>query len=577
MISEIPDTISEKSFLVVNCGHSSTTAVLFDVVAGSYRLIARASALTTAREPWRDVTQGVRQAIDNLSQITGRLFFNERGDIIQPARRDGGVDHFAATFSAAPPLDVILAGLFDNVSLHSARTVLKRNYAREMDAFSLNDPREKGEQVAAVANQQPDLIFISGGTDGGAAGRLMSLVDTVALGISQVKDARKPEVIFAGNEEIRDVVKARFEDVTAVHTVANLRPELGVERLDDATHMLAELYRTLKVERLPGIREVRDWCHTPIMATTEALTTITNYLAALHNTRTLSVGLGNNGVTLVAATPHETATAVLHNVGMGKPLQQLVARIDPARINRWLPIPVAPDEIANFMMQKAIYPRTIPVTAAENMLEQAVAREVLRSAVKDTAVQWQLPIDRELPVGLLVVHGRLLTKGTHKGLALLTLLDGLRPSGVFALLFDQYSILPALGALANVEPLLVVQTLENDVLPRLGWVIAPTGKAKMGQKALKISIETDSGKLPEVEVEFGRIEVIPLTETAQVTIKPARNLDIGLGAGRGQTLTLPSSVMGLIVDARGRPFVQPAKGDTQHDLVNRWLQDVGVA
>ena len=117
MTTEAPQVETYDSFLVADCGSIHTTVVLFDMVGGAYRLIARAAVPTTAHGPWFDVAQGVQQAISRISEITGRKLLSEQGRLIRPVRADGsGVDHFAAVASAAQPLDV-LDWVIDDIDL----------------------------------------------------------------------------------------------------------------------------------------------------------------------------------------------------------------------------------------------------------------------------------------------------------------------------------------------------------------------------------------------------------------------------------------------------------------------------
>ena len=111
-------SFEQQSFLVADCGNTNTVVALFDVVEGHYRLIARASVLTTTGAPWFDVSVGVKQAIQKITKITGRQLLYEHGVLISPERKDGtGVDKFTAVISAADSLQTLLVGLFEDVSL----------------------------------------------------------------------------------------------------------------------------------------------------------------------------------------------------------------------------------------------------------------------------------------------------------------------------------------------------------------------------------------------------------------------------------------------------------------------------
>ena len=104
-MNEKEKSSNHASFLIADCGTVTTTVALFDTVAGHHRLVARASAPTTADAPQSNLLVGIRQAIRQISEITGRVLLDERGQLMMPAHTTGaGVDHFGATVSAAPPL-----------------------------------------------------------------------------------------------------------------------------------------------------------------------------------------------------------------------------------------------------------------------------------------------------------------------------------------------------------------------------------------------------------------------------------------------------------------------------------------
>jgi len=59
----------------------------------------------------------VKQAIQQLSEVTGWLFLDDRGQLITPERQNSGVDTVVATTSASEPLRLVLAGIMRDVSL----------------------------------------------------------------------------------------------------------------------------------------------------------------------------------------------------------------------------------------------------------------------------------------------------------------------------------------------------------------------------------------------------------------------------------------------------------------------------
>jgi hypothetical protein len=170
-----------------------------------------------------------------------------------------------------------------------------------------------------------------------------------------------------------------------------------------------------------------------------------------------------------------------------------------------------------------------------------------------------------------------LTRTPRAGQTILTLLDALQPSGIFAVAADRYNILPALGVLGHLEPIAVVQTLEGGALLDLGWVVALSGRAQPGQIALNVQMRSERvGKL-DLEVEFGTIEVLPLGvgEKAELTLQPTRRFDVGYGPGKGKTITVYGGMVGVVIDARGRPLTLPEDAAASRNIVRQWTWDIG--
>lgn len=574
MSDEPTEIVSEKSYLVADCGHTTTTVALFDVVAGSYRLLARASTPTTATPPWSDVGRGIQQAIEQITAVTGRRLLNEQGRVIKPMRRDGsGVDFFTAVFSAAPPLRTFLVGLFDDVSLESARRVLAAGYTDEVDCFSLADTRPEGKQLTLLVRAQPDLVFIVGGTDDGAEGRLLELVELVELGLNLTTSIPKPPVIFAGNKRLRKAIIQRLGNQTKVQVAENVRPRLSVEQLADAVKQVEEMYLLHKVNNLPGMRDVREWANLPLRSTAEGVTAVVQYLAALHEQRVIGVDVGSNAIMAVVAEDGELDTAVDTTLGMGRPISNLAKRVSWEQIGRWLPFETSEAEVLDFIQNKSLHPQTIPMIERELYMEQAAAREMLRCVIDTHG--WHE--DRPMSCGFLLARGGVFSGAGRWGQVALLLLDALQPTGIFPIALDSYGIVPALGAIAGEEPMAVVQALENDALMHLGWVVAPSGRGSFGQKALKITLEAAGSKKLEVDVAYGALELLPLApgQQAKLTIRPGRRFDVGFGSGVATTVSLHGGQLGVIIDARGRPLEMDRRRTERTQLVEKWFKDVG--
>lgn len=569
-----------QSYLVADCGHTTTTVALFDVVAGSHRLIARAAAPTAAGAPAFDVSTGIQQAIRSLEQITGRTLLTPSGAVIRPRQPTGsGVDHFGATVSAAPPLRAVIGGLLEDVSVASARRALNTIYATEVDRITLADTRDEESQINALLTEDPDVLILTGGTDNGDSKRLLGILDVVEMSLGLREVGKRPQVIYAGNRALRERVTAELGSQTKVYVAANLRPKVETEQIGEVASLVDNLYEELKMGELPGFGELVSWSSYPPQPTARAFSQMVRYFAALYHDRVLGLDLGSDSVTVAVADEKTLQVAIRSDLGMGKPISEFLNAGVVAEIRNWLAVDMSDDALTDFLQTKALYPGTVPMKDEELQMEQALARYLLREAVGSTATNWGWSTAGSgvPPFALLLLRGQALTEAPRSGQALLMALDALQPAGVFAVALDQYGVLPALGLLALRHPLPAVQILEGGVLLDLGWVVAPRFRAATGQHVLRVKVNAEKQGQLNVEVAAGDLTLLPLApgEQAELVLEPARRVDVGFGPGQGKTITIHGGTAGLVIDARGRPIDLPQDEEQRRAALQQWRWDMG--
>ena len=176
--------------------------------------------------------------------------------------------------------------------------------------------------------------------------------------------------------------------------------------------------------------------------------------------------------------------------------------------------------------------------------------------------------------------GSVLGRAPRPGQAALMLLDALEPVGVTTLLLDMFGLMPALGACALAQPLAAVQALGAGGLVTLGTAVVPVGRAKLGDTVLGVRVKYESGGDLEVDVKAGTLEVLPLPlgQQAELKLRPCSNIDVGRGGpGQGgKSIKVEGGLVGLIIDARGRPLVLPADATKRRERVQQWLWDMGA-
>ena len=86
-----------------------------------------------------------------------------------------------------------------------------------MDCFYVGDQRDRSAQILDLIKCEPDVILLVGGTDGGADEQLTHLIETLAIGLNLLDSTERPVVFFAGNAELRPLVKEALGEYTDVY------------------------------------------------------------------------------------------------------------------------------------------------------------------------------------------------------------------------------------------------------------------------------------------------------------------------------------------------------------------------
>ncbi len=576
---ETEEELACRSHLVVDIGHSYTTITLYESVDGSYRLSARGSSLTTARSPWFDINQGIRAAANQITQSTGRILLNPNGFLISPTRLDGtGVDCLGLTVSAADPLRAIIIGLLEDVSLASARKALRTIYGLEIDRFSLTDSRSEHKKLESILRSKADIALIVGGSDGASDTRLLELVDTVSIGLNLLDDFQRPRVIYAGNRDLRSLVTEKLSGLTDVYMAENIQPSVDVEQLDSLIDHLATAYGRYKIGELPGIEGIRDLCSMAVLPTSHTFGGIIEYFAALHGGLVAGLDIGSGSVSLVTAEAGRVNLTIRSDLGLGPPIVNALKNEGFSDIFSWTDGQTRADDVRDFIYNKSLMPHTVPQNIKEMNLEYAVTHLLVKEIVSEATGDPSFNMKGSLrPSKLLLLRGKILTEAPNLGHPILAVIDGLQPTGIFRIVLDEYDVLPAMGLMATHNPKLVVQVLDSGVLKDVGWVIVADGLSELGRPVLRISLAKAGSEMIRRDVKYGSLHVIALApeQQAELTVQPARNIDVGAGLGKPVKQIVNGGLLGLIFDARGRPL--EIKGDdvTKRSQRQQWLKAIG--
>lgn len=158
------------------------------------------------------------------------------------------------------------------------------------------------------------------------------------------------------------------------------------------------------------------------------------------------------------------------------------------------------------------------------------------------------------------------------------LLNGLQPTGVTTIALDRNNLAASLGATASVAPLLAIQSLDATNFVNLCTIISAVGKAPPDTPILRVRMTNDDGQEFELEVRQGSMAAIrlPPGQAGTLHLTPLHRYDVGMGGpGRSGTVKVIGGILGVVVDARGRPLLLPAEPTKRREMLAKWMQIAG--
>jgi uncharacterized protein (TIGR01319 family) len=584
-----------RSILATDCGSTTTKAILIEKRGAEYRLIHRGEAPTTVEAPFDDVTIGVLNATRELEDLTGRQLIQD-GKILTPQMDEKrGVDLYLSTSSAGGGLQMMVMGVVRQMSAESAQRAALGAGAIIMDVIAIDDGRKEYQKIQRLRELRPDIVLLSGGTDGGTITHLVELAELLIAADPRPRfGTMNLPVIFAGNKDARDEIHHLLSERFDLRIVSNLRPDLDRENLGPAREAIHELFLEHVMQQAPGYSKLMTWTSADIMSTPNAVGKIMVTIAQQRGMNILGVDIGGATTDVFSVFDGNYTRTVSANLGMSYSICNVMLEAGLQNISRWLPFDIAEHEVRNRLRNKMIRPTTIPQTYKDLLLEQAVSREALRLAFIHhrqlarglKGVQQQRTIGEALDqtetgktlvqmmtLDMIIGSGGVLSHAPKRAQAALMMMDAYQPEGVTMLAVDSIFMMPQLGVLSTVHPEAAAQVFDRDCLIRLGACVAPVGQGKEGEPCLTIDYNGKSETF-----RYGELRVLPLGvgETLQATLKPARGFDVGAGRGRPVEATLEGGVVGIVVDTRGRPLQLPTDDAVRRQKLIAWMTALGL-
>jgi uncharacterized protein (TIGR01319 family) len=586
--------------LATDCGSTTTKAILIQKVDGQFRQTHRGEAPSTVEEPFADVTVGVVNSVQEVAELAGRRLIAD-GRIIQPATETEGCDIYISTSSAGGGLQMMVAGVIKEMTAASAKRAALGAGAIVMDTIASNDKRQPHEQIQRIRDLRPDMMLLSGGTDGGTLTHVMKIAELVAPAKPQPRFGSQYllPIIFAGNQDAAPQIQALFgNEEFDLTIVENLRPVMERENLGPARDAIHDLFLEHVMAHAPGYNKLMEWADADIMPTPGAVGNILQTIAREQKINVVGVDIGGATTDIFSVFDETFNRTVSANLGMSYSISNVCAEAGMPSVLRWVHLDMDEKDVRNRVKNKMIRPTTIPQSREALIFEQAVAREALRLAYQQhkefattlKGIQQQRSVGdtfsqevggqsivNNMKLNLLVASGGVLSHAPRMHQTAMLLIDAFQPEGVTTLAKDSIFMMPHLGVLSQVHPKAAMEVFEKDCLIYLGTVVAPAGHGKAGKACF--SYQVKGGGLDESgTVQYGELKLLPLGlgETAEITIEPEKAFDCGAGSGRKVTRKVRGGTVGLILDGRGRPLALPDEPARCKSEIARWVDSLAL-
>ena len=589
-----------RVILATDCGSTTTKAILIEKLGNEYRQTHRGEAPTTVEAPFEDVTRGVLNAIQEVEELSGRTILDgER--ILTPANGATGVDIYISTSSAGGGLQMMVTGVVKAMTAESAQRCALGAGAIVMDVLASNDGRPSYEKIERIRHLRPDMILLSGGTDGGTVSHVVEIAEYIAaadpkprLGIGY-----QLPIIYAGNKEARAQVQEILGDKAALSITDNIRPVLERENLLPARHKIHDLFLEHVMAQAPGYKKLISWTGAPIIPTPAAVGMIIETVARREGINVIGVDIGGATTDVFSVFQGIFNRTVSANLGMSYSVANVVAEAGLDHIRRWLPFACDEQSLRNQIKNKMIRPTTIPQVVADLQVEQAIAREALRLALEQhkqlavglKGVQQERSVSDAFAqtasgqslidmfaLDLIIGSGGILSHAPRRVQAMIMLIDAYAPLGITQLAVDSIFMMPHLGVLSTVNEQAATEVFVKDCLVPLGTCVAPNGTGKAGERCFAYRLLLPGERVVEDRISVGDIRLLPLeaNHEAGIELTPTRGFDFGAGDGKKVTGKVKGGVVGLILDARGRPLSIAGDEAARVRQLQTWAQAVNL-
>lgn len=415
--------VGHRSGLVVDVDYQSARAVLIGRVEGRGRFVSGSTVPSTATPPIDDASVGARQSLRGIEDHTGLRIVGPEGIDI-PSRAEHGVDVLAVTGQPAIPVRLSIVALGET-PMAAPMLAAARRTATIVEVLTERVRTSDGTLSGALLENairefRPDALVVLQGSMAesewaATIGTLTGLVGEEIVNLI---------IIVAGDQYQQQAAQLIGEQ-------ADLRGIDPVEfSVDDIAAALETELQALYDARIDTQSLVASTEPVQFVSRVRAADLVTRFVARRREQAVVSVDVAD-GAMIHWATPQLSDVQVRPDIDLGHNVRAIF-NADLSALAQWLPVAVSNEDLSHWILNRALRPNTIAESTHDMLIERAILVELLRAVWNGMAASREAKVD-------LIIAGRPFNTMTEPALAVMTLLDALRPDpdgGVVELVLD---------------------------------------------------------------------------------------------------------------------------------------------
>jgi len=343
--------------LVLEVADEFTRAFLFDIVEDSYRFVAGGESQTTFEMQGINIEIGIRNACDQLAEITGFNFLYSNNDDLFCGQSNGKKTHTTTiSLSNNQPLKVVVINVHPKSSTFDIQKLIGPYHGQIIGEAAIEDEGSLFEGLDMVARLKPDLVWVAGHLDNEKNNldkKIKKMSHLVGLSIPQ---AQRPVFLYGSKNSITKEIQRTTHREIPNFKEESIREPSDVEQKDLLKDKFVDIALSIQKKNIPGLAHVTHPIKKDVVLGCEAFGRIIQYLDLSTGMEkgVLGIDIGSSKTLAAAAQSGEIKMELFPEVGTGRGISNFLNNTSLAEITKWLPYDVEESYVDEYLLNKTL-------------------------------------------------------------------------------------------------------------------------------------------------------------------------------------------------------------------------------